>query len=165
MSDVVRETWDALRAAGAWLTLDELTARAGSLQGLEPAVVRARVDRAALGLVREALIADPSHNGAYPDKTGIAWLDKLLAAARVRELSQVKIVKAQRSGSLRYDIGELNRTFHGRRICESVGLSKRRSVADRDEYAAIQAVCARIKLKLPEAVEPTTTERFFEETP
>ena len=34
---------------------------------------------------------------------------------------------------------------------------------DKDELAKLVEACAKVKLVLPETVEPTTTERFFDE--
>jgi len=88
-------------------------------------------------------------------------LDQLLAAVRIKELTRVKIVKRGRSSGLRYDAAELAETFYGRQVMEALGFGPRRKVLDRAEYDKLRAEFAKIKLTLPEAIEPTITERFF----
>lgn len=154
------ETW-ASKLSGL-VTAEQLQALMGDTSGLDAPLVEARAQKAALVWVKGKLDAEPSFNQRFGDKTGIGWLDKLLTVARLKELASVKIVKAGKRSGLRYDIGGLGATWYGRRILDGLGFNKRRTSATREEFQQIAAACARIKLKLPETVEPTTTERFFE---
>jgi hypothetical protein len=47
-------------------------------------------------------------------------------------------------------------------LLTDAGLS-RQKVLDKDELEKLQGACAKVKLVLPESVEPTTTEAFFDE--
>lgn len=158
-------TWVAkLREASDWkleLRAEDLAALMGDVEGLDPKLVEARAQKAALVWLKGRLDAEPGLNQRFGDKTGIGWLDKLLTVARLKELARVKIVKAGKSGGLRYDIGGLGSTWYGRRILDGLGFSRRRTSATREEFAQIEGACARIKLKLPQTVQPTTTERYF----
>jgi hypothetical protein len=111
--------------------------------------------------VRARLAEDLAINQRFVDKTEIGWLDKLLTAARLQELAKVRIVKAGKASGLRYEVGHLASTFYGRRILDLLGFGKRRTSLTKDEFAKVVDACARIKLTLPETIEPTTTERFF----
>lgn len=162
----VAATWiarlDDAMPRGTDLEVEALERMLGDTEGLEPAVVEARAQKALLVWVRSRLEADPSFNREFVDKSGLGWLDKLLTVARLKELSTTRIVKAGKSSGLRYDIGGLQNTFYGRRILEGLGFAKRRTSATKAEFEQIRAACAAIKLTLPESVEPTTTERFFD---
>ncbi|MBX2801539.1 MAG: hypothetical protein KTR31_27935 [Myxococcales bacterium] len=147
------------------LSEEALQALMGDTDELAPAVAEARAQKALLVWVKGQLDADLAFARGFVDKTGIAWLDKLLTVARLKELAGTRIVKAGKSSGLRYDIGGLSATYYGRKILDGLGLSKRRTSATREEWAQIREACARIKLTLPETVEPTTTERFFAEDP
>lgn len=157
--------WRVLEKAlvgAAPFAFDELRVATGSCEGVaDAAVVDARVQRALLGLVKQRLDADPAMNRRFAKATGWKILDQLLTAARLKELTRAKIVKGGRSGGLRYDVGELADTFYGRQVLDGLGFGARRRVLDKDEYEKVRAEFAKIKLALPEAIEPTTTERFF----
>lgn len=153
---------DDVMPGGTDLPLAELERRIGPVDDLSEAVVEARAQKAVLGWLRARLEADPAYNRQFVDKTGLGWLDKLLTRARVAELAGTRIVKAGKSSGLRYDISGLGGTYYGRRILDGLGLPRRRTSATKEEYEQIRAACARIKLTLPETVQPTTTERFFD---
>jgi hypothetical protein len=162
------ETWarklnDAAVGRALVVRGDELAALMGETAGVDPKLLDARAQKAALVWVKGKLDAEPSFAQRFDDKSGIPWLDKLLTVARLKELASVKIVKAGKSSGLRYDIGGLGSTWYGRRILDGLGFNRRRTSATKEEFATIVAACARIKLKLPQSVEPTTTERFFAE--
>jgi len=164
------ETWaghlnKAAKGYRSVVAASDLEALMGPTEGLDPKLIEARAQKAALVWLKTRLDADPAANQGFVDKAGIGWLDKLLTVARLKELASVRIVKAGKSGGLRYDIGGLGATWYGRRILDGLGFSKRRTSATKEEFASIRTACARIKLRLPESVEPTTTERFFEEAP
>lgn len=155
------DTLNQARVVRVRVTASDLAPLVGDTEGLPDAVVQARAQKAALVWVKRRLDAEPRRNQEFAEKTGIGWLDKLVTAARLKELATVKIVKAGKSSGLRYDIGGLACTFYGRKILDGLGFSARRSSVDRDEFDRITHACARIKLKLPQVVQPTTTERFF----
>lgn len=161
----VAQAWidrlDDAMPQGSDLEVPELERMMGETADLEPAVAEARAQKALLVWVRTRLEADPGFAKSFVDKSGLAWLDKLLTVARLKELASTKIVKAGKSSGLRYDISGLQTTFYGRKILDGLGFAKRRTSATKEEYEQIRAACARIKLTLPETVEPTTTERFF----
>lgn len=151
----------SLHAPG-FLSSDDVRAAVGTLEdGLAPEVVDARVQRAILGAIKARLDADPAENRSFPKASGWKVLDQLVTVARLKELTRVKIVKRGRSSGLRYDTSELADTFYGRQVMEGLGFGKRRRVLERAEYERVRAEFKKIKLDLPEAVEPTTTERFF----
>lgn len=151
----------SLHAPG-FLLSDYVRAAVGTLEDtLAPEVVDARVQRAILGAIKARLDADPSGNKQFPKVTGWKVLDQLLTVARLKELTRVKIVKRGRSSRLRYDTSELADTFYGRQVMEGLGFGKRRRVLEKAEYERVRTEFKKIKLDLPEAVEPTTTERFF----
>ena len=145
---------------GATVEPDALEALGGA-QVDDPVLAEARAQKAAMAWVRDQLVGDLAKNQRFAEKTEIGWLDKVLTAARLQELAKARIVKVGKSSGLRYEVSHLASTFYGRRILDSLGFGKRRTSLARDEFATVVEACARIKLTLPETVEPTTTERFF----
>ena len=118
------------------------------------------VQKAILQLMKQRLDEDPALNHKFAPTVKNPLLQQLLVAARIKELAKARIVKKGGRKKLGYDVGDLAQTFYGKQLLDSVGL-KRQRVLDGDELAKLMAACDKIKLKLPEAVEPTTTERFF----
>ncbi len=128
----------------------------------EEAVLDARIQKALLTLVKEKLDADPELNRRFKAMTDWKVLNQLLTLARVKELTRVRIVKKGRSsGGAGFDVDELSRTFYGRQILDSLGFTKRRKILDKAEFDKVKDEFQKIKLALPEAVEPTTTEAYF----
>jgi hypothetical protein len=122
----------------------------------------ARIQKSLLNLVKEKLDANPQANRRFKPATDWKMLNQLLTMARVKELTRVKIVKKGRSaGGAGFDVDELSRTYYGRQILDGLGFTKRRKVLDRAEFDQVKAEFQKIKLNLPEAVEPTTTEKYF----
>ncbi len=151
---------------GSWhIQESDLLALTGDLSALPGPVADARAQKAALIWVKKTLDKDPTHNRWWRDKTNIGWLDKLLTMARLKELASTRIIKIGRKSGLRYDIAGLGQTFYGRKILRGLGFSRQRTRATKEEFARIQQACAKIKLRLPETVEPTTTEKFFDPPP
>ena len=66
-----------------------------------------------------------------------------------------------RGPGLRYDITGLSATYYGKRILRQIDLGRRR-VVDSAELEVLRKACRKIKMDLPEVVEPTTTERYFQ---
>lgn len=89
-------------------------------------------------------------------------LQQLLTAARIKELSRARIVKKGGRKKLAYDVTDLRATFYGKQLLKTAGLGDRQRVLDKDELEKLNETCAKVKLVLPETVEPTATERFFE---
>lgn len=127
-----------------------------------PEILDAQVQKALVVLLKQKLDADPSLNQRFAASTKVPLWNQLLLAARVKELSRARIVKKSGAKKLRYDVGDLAKTFFGKALLAESGL-KRQTVLDGDELAKLEAACAKIKLTLPQTVEPTTTELFFDE--
>jgi hypothetical protein len=126
------------------------------------AVLDARIQKALFTMVKERLDANPEQNQRFKETADIKLLQQLLTLARVKELTRVRIVKKGRSsGGAGFDVDELSRTFYGRRILDGLGFTKRRKTLNKDEFDKVKDEFQKIKLTLPEAVEPTTTEKYF----
>ena len=121
------------------------------------------VQKALLVLIKGKLDADPALNQRFVVATKIPLWNQLLTAARVKELARARIVKKGGRKQLRYDVADLGKTFFGKHLLTEAGLV-RQKVLDKEELEKLQAACAKIKLTLPETIEPTTTEMFFDET-
>ena len=122
------------------------------------------VQKALLTVMKQKLDADPLLNRSFQAQVKNPLLQQLLVGARIKELAKARIVKKGGKKQLRYDVSDLAQTFYGQQLLESVGL-KRQRVLDKDELEKLLAACEKVKLKLPEAIEPTTTERFFDDVP
>lgn len=166
-ADLVKKHFDAYQAA-----LVEKRPEIFSYHDLERAVPEEAPSKEVLdGLVQKALVilikgkldADPSINQRFVVATKIPLWNQLLTAARVKELARARIVKKGGRKQLRYDVADLGKTFFGKHLLTEAGLV-RQKVLDKEELEKLQAACAKIKLTLPETIEPTTTEMFFDET-
>jgi hypothetical protein len=127
-----------------------------------PEVLDALVQKALVVLLKQKLDAEPALNQRFKATTAIPLWNQLLMAARVKELSRARIVKKGGRKQLRYDVADLAKTFFGRVLLADAGL-KRQTVLDKDELEKLQQACSKVKLVLPESIEPTTTEAFFDE--
>jgi hypothetical protein len=146
---------------GYFLNKDDLDSRVEPEEE-EDAVLDARIQKAMLTLVKERLDAHPEWNQRFKATTDWKVLNQILTLARVKELTQTKIIKKGRgSGGAGFDVDELSRTFYGRQVLAGLGFTKRRKVLDKIEFEKVRAEFQKVKLQLPEAVEPTTTERYF----
>jgi hypothetical protein len=126
------------------------------------AIWDARIQKALFTMVKERLDAKPELNQRFKATTDWKFLNQFLTMARLKELTRVRIVKKGRSsGGAGFDVDELSRTYYGRQILGGLGFTKRRKVLDRTEFDQVKAEFQKIKLALPEAVEPTTTEKYF----
>jgi hypothetical protein len=121
------------------------------------------VQKALVLLIKQKLDADLSINQRFLATTKVPLWNQLLTAARVKELARARIVKKGGRKQLRYDVADLGKTFFGKHLLTEAGLV-RQKVLDKDELEKLQAACAKVKLTLPETIEPTTTEMFFDET-
>lgn len=140
----------------------EIAALPGGGAPAPEAVVDARVQKVILTAIKARLDAEPAWNQAFVATPDWKILHQLLTAARLRELTRVKIVKRGRTSGVGFGVGELARSFYGRQVLDALGFGKRRTMLYRDEFEKVRVEFAKIKLTLPEAVEPTTTERFFD---
>jgi hypothetical protein len=146
---------------GSFLTVAEVEARVEPGEDAE-AVLDARIQKALLLLVKERLDAQPELNQRFKAATDWKVLNQLLTLARVKELTRVQITKRGRSaGGAGYDIEDLSRTYYGRQVLAGLGFSKRKRVLNQADFDKLRAEFQKIKLTLPEAVEPTTTENYF----
>ena len=126
------------------------------------AVWDVRIQKVLFTLVKERLDAKPDLNQKFKATTDWKLLNQILTMARVKELTSVKIVKKGRSaGGAGFDVDDLSSTYYGRQVLGGLGFTKRRKVLDKNEFDQVKAEFAKIKLALPEAVEPTTTEKYF----
>lgn len=125
------------------------------------AVLDARIQKALLLMIKERLDAHPAENKRFKETTDWKILNQLLAAARLKELMKVKIAKTGKTSGLRYHVTELRESFYGAKVLAALGFSKARYSLTREEFERVHAEFQKIKLSLPEAVEPTTTEKFF----
>jgi len=126
------------------------------------AVWDVRIQKVLFTVVKERLDAKPELNQRFKATTDWKFLNQILTMARVKELTRVKIVKKGRSaGGAGFDVDELSHTYYGRQILGGLGFTKRRKVLDKTEFEQVKAEFVKIKLALPEAVEPTTTEKYF----
>ncbi len=126
-------------------------------------ILDAMVQKALVVLIKGKLDAEPAINQRFVVATKIPLWNQLLTAARIKELARARIVKKGGRKQLRYDVADLGKTFFGKHLLTEAGLV-RQKVLDKDELEKLQAACAKIKLTLPETIEPTTTEMFFDET-
>jgi hypothetical protein len=127
-----------------------------------PEILDGLVQKALVLLIKQKLDADPGINQRFVTPTKVPLWNQLLTAARIKELARARIVKKGGRKQLRYDVADLAKTFFGKHLLTDAGLM-RQKVLDKDELEKLQAACAKIKLTLPETVEPTTTEMFFDE--
>lgn len=145
----------------AFIASSELLSHLGDLDAeLDPQLIQARVQKALLTLVKQKLLEDLSRSDSFKKETGWKWLNQLLAATRLKQLTLVKIVRKSRKGGMGFDLTELQATYYGKQILAGLNLGTRR-VVDKAEFETVKAACAAIKLTLPETIEPTRTERFF----
>ncbi|MFX1286444.1 MAG: hypothetical protein ACFFB5_22605 [Promethearchaeota archaeon] len=124
-------------------------------------LVTAKIQRIILQFLNEKLEENPSFNQKFSTQTSWPILNKLLTLARLKELSNIKIVKKGSRSGVRYYITEMMDTYYGKQILMHLDFSKQRKVASQGEFNKIIQECQKIKLELPEVIEPTRTEHFF----
>jgi len=127
----------------------------------EEAVLDARIQKSLLTLVKDRLDQKPELNQRFKANSDWKVLNQLLTLARVKELTRTRIVKKGRAAGVGYDVDELSRTYYGRQVLDGLGFTKRRKILDQSEFDKLKTEFQKIKLTLPEAVEPTTTEKYF----
>ena len=144
------------------LTLFELEKAVPDGAPSSPEVLDGLVQKALVLLLKQKLDADPSLNQRFKPVTKVPLWNQVLTGARVKELARAKIVKKGGRKQLRYDVADLAKTFFGKALLADAGL-ERQKVLDKPELERLQQACAKVKLTLPETIEPTTTELFFDE--
>ena len=146
----------------AILEADDVREQLKPLDDVEPAVMESRVQNAIMQLLKGYLDHEPAFNSQFVSQTPWKWLNQLLLAARIKELAGVKVVRKGRRSGMGYDITELVGSYYGRQILQTLNFNvSRKRVVNKDEFELIGKACEKIKLKLPEVVQPTTTEQFF----
>lgn len=167
-SALVREVLQEIEGclATRWppvLEESEVRAKLGPVRDLSEALLRARVQKAGLTALSDKLAAAPELGQRFADKPSVKWIAALVTRARLTELSRVHIVRRASRASKGYDITELVRSYYGRQVLARLDFDvSRRRVVDADEMATIRNAFSAIKLALPEVVERTTTEKFFD---
>jgi hypothetical protein len=146
---------------GVFLTKAEVDACVEPDEDTE-AVLDARIQKGLLTLVKERLDAKPELNQRFKATTDWKILNQLLTVARLTELTRVRIVKKGRSSAgAGFDVDELSRTFYGRQVLDGLGFTKHRKILDQTEFDKVKVEFQKSKLTIPEAVEPTATEKYF----
>lgn len=84
-------------------------------------------------------------------------LRKIVIAARIQQLKNAKIVRKKG----RYDLSAVKSTLYGKTVIESLGF-KGRYMLKRDEYDQFKTKVNEMGFELPEEIEPTTAEMYFE---
>ena len=135
---------------------------AASADAMRRSIVDGQVQKALVILLKQKLDADPAVNQRFLATTKVPLWNQLLAAARIKELARARIVKKGGRKQLRYDVADLAKTYFGKALLTEAGLA-RQKILDKPELQQLQAACAKVKLTLPETIEPTTTEMFFDD--
>jgi hypothetical protein len=164
---LIKKHFDALAAALTERRPDVITyhelSHAVPDEAPSPEVLDGMVQKALVVLLKQKLDIEPSLNQRFVAATKVPLWNQLLTAARIKELARARIVKKGGRKQLRYDVADLAKTYFGKALLDEVGLA-RQKVLDKDELGKLEAACAKIKLTLPQTIEPTTTELFFDET-
>jgi len=104
---------------------------------------------------------DPSENKFFitdflSSKERWTPLRKIVIAARMQQLKRAKIVRKKG----RYDLSEVSSTLYGKTVIESLGYGGR-YILKREEYEIFKAKVEEMGFDLPEEIEPTTAELYF----
>ncbi len=84
-------------------------------------------------------------------------LRKIVIAARIQQLKNAKVVRKKG----RYDLSEVTATLYGKTIFESLNY-KGRYVLKKEEYEIFKTKAKEMGFELPEEIEPTTAELYFD---
>ena len=123
-----------------------------------------QMEKSVLAGVKAALEQSIHRNSWFKAKTEWKPLDQLLTLFRLKELKSVGITRrGGRGKSKSFDVSSLAATFFGKQILRGLEMGRRRTLDDK-ELEVLKAECAKLKLTLPEIIEPTTTERFFSDS-
>jgi len=131
----------------------ELTAEAFALQ----------VEKSIVQQVQRKLESHAYYLHVFEDVVSWKPIARSIAVARLKELSEVRITRTGGRGrGIRYNITELANAHFGKKILKGLNFTRRRSLTT-EELDQVKAACAKLKLTLPETIEPTTTEQYFAE--
>jgi len=102
-----------------------------------------------------------NHSDFFLDnmRENVLWqpLIKLIFAKRIEELKQCKVLKKGK----KYNISGLKETYLGKFIADKLGFTRRTIVSDQ-EYEKLIGVIKKLKYEIPVIIQPTETEKFFE---
>ena len=102
-----------------------------------------------------------NHSDFFLDnmRENVLWqpLIKLIFAKRIEELKQCKVLKKGK----KYNISGLKETYLGKFIADKLGFTRRTIVSDQ-EYEKLISVIKKLKYEIPVIIQPTETEKFFE---
>ncbi len=92
-------------------------------------------------------------------RENVLWqpLIKLILAKRIEELKQCKVLKKGR----KYNISGLKETYLGKFIVDKLGFTRRTIISDQ-EYEKLINIIKKLKYEIPVIIQPTETEKFFE---
>ena len=92
-------------------------------------------------------------------RENVLWqpLIKLILAKRIEELKQCKVLKKGR----KYNISGLKETYLGKFIVDKLGFTRRTIISDQ-EYEKLIGTIKKLKYEIPVIIQPTETEKFFE---
>ena len=128
---------------------------------LKPELFKIQLEKKILTGVKTALTNDIAVNKWFVAKTNWKPLDQLLTLFRLKELKSAGITRRGGRGKGKtFDVSTLAATFFGKQILNGLEMGRRRSL-NQEELDLLKAECAKLKLTLPEIIEPTTTERYF----
>jgi len=119
----------------------------------------------ALYLLKEITIMlkneEINHTDFFLDnmRENVLWqpLIKLILAKRIEELKQCKVLKKGR----KYNISGLKETYLGKYIVDKLGFTRRTIISDQ-EYEKLINIIKKLKYEIPVIIQPTETEKFFE---
>ena len=102
-----------------------------------------------------------NHSDFFLDnmRENVLWqpLIKLIFAKRIEELKQCKVLKKGR----KYNISGLKETYLGKFIADKLGFTRRTIISDQ-EYEKLIGTIKKLKYEIPVIIQPTETEKFFE---
>jgi len=92
-------------------------------------------------------------------RENVLWqpLIKLIFAKRIEELKQCKVLKKGK----KFNISGLKETYLGKFIADKLGFTRRTIVSDQ-EYEKLISIIKKLKYEIPVIIQPTETEKFFE---
>ena len=127
-------------------------------KNLDERILDAKLEQIYLSSLSKKLKDNFKLNQLFIQSVDHPLIKQILTNARLEELKSVKIVRKGKS----YYINELVNSFYGKVIISGIdSISPNRKSLNRNEYDLVKTQCLRIKLELPEEIEPTNTEKFF----
>ncbi|MBY9004321.1 MAG: hypothetical protein KGD73_10145 [Candidatus Lokiarchaeota archaeon] len=92
-------------------------------------------------------------------RENVLWqpIVKVILAKRIEELKKCKVLKKGK----KYNISGLKETYLGKMIVDKLGFTRRSIISDL-EYDKLISIIKKLKYEIPVIVQPTETEKFFE---